>query len=389
MQTSQIKSSAILESFPRRFPPFDLIRLFKTVFAPKKGEKVAILLDFDDPNEIIDLAFLKNPHHSVQKLGYEILYQGLHQGAMKALGIESCDLFAYKSTKGSNLELPKTALDTSGREVEIARSIYPNYNIILCATNYSATAPLTAAAKKYGFRGATMHGLNDIIIHSGLSVDYHEVSEQTEKLRLGMTKAESASIDFELLGKSYHLDIELGKQEAQKSHGICHTPGEVVNLPAGEVYFVPQSAKGSFPIKFDEGTLAIMEVNNGSVNKVSLIKGNQRTIEEYQKILSEDPAAGILGELGFGTQVYPFAHSDIQDEKIFGTFHLATGRNDHLNGTVTLDKFKNWGHATHEDILFSSTKTPEIKVKRVQMMRNGKTEDLIIDYHPSPYLLGL
>ena len=41
---------------------------------------------------------------------------------------------------------------------------------------------------------------------------------------------------------------------------------------------------------------------------------------------------GALGELGFGTQVLPFSGRDIQDEKILGTIHVATGRDDHLGG---------------------------------------------------------
>ena len=45
-----------------------------------------------------------------------------------------------------------------------------------------AAIPTAAAAmaKKYHFRGATLHGLNDIILNSGLSIDYNLVSRQAE-----------------------------------------------------------------------------------------------------------------------------------------------------------------------------------------------------------------
>ena len=33
----------------RSFPPFSLTRLLTTVFAPKGGERVAILIDLEDP----------------------------------------------------------------------------------------------------------------------------------------------------------------------------------------------------------------------------------------------------------------------------------------------------------------------------------------------------
>ena len=83
--------------------------------------------------------------------------------------------------------------------------------------------------------------------------------------------------------------------------------------------------------------------------------------------LAADPATGELGELGFGTQMLPVSGRDIQDEKIFGTFHIATGRSDHLGGGITPDRFHDKGNATHDDILYSPTKTPEIIGKRVQI----------------------
>ena len=49
---------------------------------------------------------------------------------------------------------------------------------------WSATAPLTTKCREFGFRGATMHGLNDIILNSGLAVDYDEVSADADRTDL-------------------------------------------------------------------------------------------------------------------------------------------------------------------------------------------------------------
>lgn len=370
------------------YPTFSLERLLTTVFKPKKGEKLCLLIDFDNPKDVVDLAFLKQDH-PIQNKGYEAFYLPLKNGSMQKLGLEACDLFAYETTKGSNLELPEKAIAPDG-SLHPLKEIYSNYDIILCITSFSATAPLTAAAKKFGFRGATMHGLNDIVLKSGLAVDYNEVSRKTELLRRGMTQADSVDVEFAVDQQKYKLHIDLNKQEAQKSHGICHEGGDVVNLPAGEVYFVPSNAQGAFPIKFEQdGTIGLMEVNEGKVTQVSLIKGNHKTILKRQALLQEDPATGILGELGFGTQMLPYSGADIQDEKIFGTMHLATGRNDHLKGNVTKERFNHLKNASHDDILFSTTKTPEILLKKVQMKRKGKSEILISDYKPTEYLLAL
>lgn len=371
------------------YPPFNLKELLHTIFRPKKGEKVCILIDLDQTSDIKNLKFLKNSKYAPQKKAYEIFYQGIKNVVGKEMGLAACDFFAYQSTGGSNLELPNELLDLEGKKHEL-EDIYNTYDIILCIGTYSATAPITAASKKHHFRGGTLHGLNDVILQSGLSVDYNKVSEQTEIFRKALTHSEWAEIDFEVDGKKYQLHIDLATQDAQKSHGLCHEGGDVVNLPAGEVYFVPKNAHGDFPMKFEEdGTIALMHVENNQVVKATLLKGHQKSVDAFNERLKSDPATGLLGELGFGTQILPYAKSDIQDEKIFGTFHLATGRNDHLKGDIVKERFKKLKNASHDDILFSSTKTPEIHVVEVRMKRQGKIIPLINHYEAAPYLTNL
>ncbi len=366
----------------KSFPPFDLVRLLRTVFAPRGGEKICILIDLENPGDAKDFSFLKNPELTIQRHAYEAFYQTLHHGAMSELGLSGGELFAYKITGGSNLDLPDEAFATDGKTVSLSKEIYPAYDLILCISTYSATAPLTAFAKEYGFRGATLHGVNDIILKSGLAVDYNEVSRQAEKLRLGMTRADAVEIDFEIEGRKHTLRLELGGQEAQKSHGLCRGGPDVANLPAGEIYYVPTGAEGAFPMRYEDGTIGLMEVTGGRIHKVSLIRGDEATVETHRRKLASDPVTGELGELGFGTQELPFSGRDIQDEKILGTLHVATGRSDHLGGSLTPDKFANKANATHDDILFSPGKTPEIDVPEARIFRDGATEILIEHYEP-------
>ncbi len=373
------------------FPPFSLSRLLRTCFAPRAGERVAILIDLEDPHGVAGLAFLQRPELTIQRYAYEVFHQGLRQGVMQELGLSAVDLFAYQMTGGSNLDLPDLVVDASGRELSFERDLYPCYQLVLCVSTYSATAPLTAFAKRFGFRGATMHGVNETILRTGLAVDYNEVSRNAEKLRLGMTRADWVEIDYAVAGKRHTLRLDLARQEAQKSHGLCRgEKPDIANLPAGEIYFVPAGAEGFFPMKYHEdGTLGLMKVAGGRVVDVSLIQGNPATVEAHRRKLASDPVTGELGELGFGTQVLPFAGRDIQDEKILGTFHLATGRSDHLGGHLTPDKFANRQNATHDDILFAPPKTPEIQAPQVRMYREGKTVVLLENYQPAAYMQGL
>ena len=57
-----------------------------------------------------------------------------------------------------------------------------------------------------------------------------------------------------------------------------------------------------------------------------------------------------------------------------------------MGGHLTPEKFVSARNATHDDILFSPTKTPEINVPQVRMFREGKTEVVIENFQPAPYL---
>lgn len=374
----------------RKFPEFDLTRLLGTVFAPTQGCRVCILIDFDEPAELIkDLSFLQHEGFPIQKNAHKHFHQGLRNGAMEALGMSGGEIYAFRCTHGSNLDLEDDVWDTDGKRLSLDGDIYPNYDLILCISTFSATAPLTAKAKQFGFRGATLHGLNDVILNSGLAVDYHQVSADAERLRLALTKSDSVEIDFALEdGRVLTAWLGLGGQEAQKSHGLClgKTP-DIANLPAGEVYFVPCDARGQFPMKYEDGTLGVLDVEDRCIHRSTLIAGNQATIDAHNARLKDDPMTGTLGELGFGTQVLPVSGADIQDEKVLGTCHLATGRDDHLGGDILPSMFKKHENSTHDDILFAPHKTPNFNIRQVRMKRGDQEEILIENFRPSRYLM--
>lgn len=374
-----------------KFPPFSLSRLLRTVFVPIDGLKVAILIDLEDPGEIKDFSCLKNPAYTIQRHAYEEFYEALRNGVMDELGLQGGEIFAYEITGGSNLDLPDRVVGPDGLERSLERDVYPAYDLILCVSTFSATAPLTKFAKKYGFRGATLHGINDIILSSGLCVDYNEVAIDAAKLQAGMTRADRFELDFECLGLKETLTVYTNGQEAQRSKGLCHgLDPDVANLPAGEIYYVPESAEGRFPLVYEsDGTIGAMEVVGGKIRHAILLRGNQGTVDMHNRKIQDDPVTGELGELGFGTQVLPVSGADIQDEKILGTMHVATGRSDHLGGNLTPDKFNKAQNATHDDILFAPHKTPDVKVPQVRMYRGGEEVVLLENYQPAPYLQGL
>ena len=371
------------------FPPFSLQRLMSTCFGHGEGEgdRLCILVDLPELSKMHDLAFLEDDDFAVQKYAYEIFHKGFSAEILAELNYRFNDFYAFNTTGGSNLDPDDDVTDANGSQLSLVKDIYPRYDLILAITDFSLTAPLTTMAKKFGFRGATLHGVNPIILESGLSVDYREVSVQAERFRSALTLSDAFELDFEALGETSTLRIECGGQEAQKSHGLCpRGTADVANLPAGEVYFVPTGASGAFPFRFPDGTLSRMKVRDGAIFEAELLTGDPKLIVDRNSKLKEDPATGILGELGFGTQNLPFSGRDIQDEKILGTCHVATGRSDHLGGSLTPDLFTSRKNASHDDILYAPPKTPEINVTEVRMYRDGESQVVLAEYLPSDYL---
>jgi aminopeptidase len=367
-------------------PEFDLVRLINTIFHPQPGERIAVFIDLPNLQDVRGWKFLDNHELTTQRIAYEVFYQGLLQHKTQ-LPFASVGFFAYEPTGGSNLDLPETVLTPDGRTLNLVKEVLSHLDLVLYLSTYSATAPLTALAKKMGFRGATMHGCNETILRSGLAQNYDDVSAKAERFRKALTRSDDVVVEFETLGQKYRLTLELGRQEAQKSHGLCRTPGEIANLPAGEIYWVPTGARGQFPMKLKEdGTLALMDVAEGRIFKATLLHGNQASVDRAQALFQSDPATGSIGELGIGTQVLPVANADIQDEKILGTMHVATGRDDHLGGPIDASKFKNPRNATHEDILFAPHKTPEIKLNGLWMHKDSQEVLLIQDYQPTDFV---
>ena len=50
-----------------------------------------------------------------------------------------------------------------------------------------------------------------------------------------------------------------------------------------------------------------MIVEDGKITSAKFLSGDVKRVEMRNKQLSEDPATGIIGELGFGTQLLPFS----------------------------------------------------------------------------------
>jgi hypothetical protein len=143
-----------------------------------------------------------------------------------------------------------------------------------------------------------MHGANEKVLATGLSVDYAQVSARAERLRGALTRAQSARMQWGVRGREVALDIPLNGQEAQKSHGLVRTKGDIANLPAGEVYFVPAGAEGVMPMKFEDeaGTIALFRVKDrGIVALEEIVQGDRGEAERFLESSATTNAGQITG----------------------------------------------------------------------------------------------
>ena len=177
-------------------------------------------------------------------------------------------------------------------------------------------------------------------------------------------------------------------KKPKKATAFVHLANQgVANLPAGEVYFVPKGATGSFPFRFSDGTLASMKVSEGAIVDAEFMRGDEELVNERNRKFKQDPATGIIGELGFGTQLLPFSGKDIQDEKILGTCHVAT------DGVITwvvrlLPNFSIREKMPPMTISYTlPTKTPEIIVSQVRMYKNDEVFPILENFEPTSFLL--
>jgi len=154
----------------RTFPKFDLVRLLSSVFEPTQNQRICILIDLPDLSEAKGSPSSSNLKLQVQARAHKYFYTELKESALAKLGATGGEMFAYPLTGGSNLDMSDYCVDMEGNELSLESDVLLRNTTSSSASALSARpTPLTAHAKKFGFRGATLHGLNEVILSTGLA----------------------------------------------------------------------------------------------------------------------------------------------------------------------------------------------------------------------------
>jgi hypothetical protein len=148
----------------RKFPAFSLERLLKTTFGPKPEQRLCVLIDLENPADIKDFAFLKDPSLTIQSHAVNSFLKPLRESVLAKLGMNGGEIFAYKLTGGSNLDLPDEAFTPDGEQVSLSTDVYPDYDIILCISPYAVFAINAIAHLGTSSRTKTTPLLQELII---------------------------------------------------------------------------------------------------------------------------------------------------------------------------------------------------------------------------------
>ncbi|WP_076610989.1 aminopeptidase [Natronorubrum thiooxidans] len=191
-------------------------------------------------------------------------------------------------------------------------------------------------ANDAGARVATLPGITEEVFTTGLDADYESIAAHCEDVREQVADAAEIRVTTPA---GTDITFEIGDREWLSDTGIVHEPGQMSNLPAGEVFISPERADGTFVVDgtmrphglLEDGQQLAFEVEDGLVTHISDDE-IRTTVEGAAKDVGD--AAYNLAELGIGTNVAvtDLVGSVLLDEKAGGTVHIAIGDNAGIGG---------------------------------------------------------
>jgi len=230
-------------------------------------------------------------------------------------------------------------LEKSGQEpIYAVSSLMGNADVTLCMTTHSLTH--TAARKnacEKGGRVATMPGVTLEMLEQGaLHADAHEIEVMVEKYVQLLDKATGIRI----VKDGHELTFSVENRLGIRSTGVIRQPGEYGNIPSGESYIAPVETSANGEIVVD-GSIA----NIGVLQEPLLLKiSNGRLVEaigpdgpRLLELLGEGNGR-IIAEFGIGANKSAVLCGNVlEDEKVYGTIHIAFGSNVPFGGANAAD----------------------------------------------------
>ncbi|MFJ7371757.1 aminopeptidase [Lysinibacillus capsici] len=230
-------------------------------------------------------------------------------------------------------------LEKSGQEpIHAVSELMANADVTLCITSHSLTHTLARKhACEKGGRVATMPGVTLEMLEQGaLHADAQEIEATVEKyvLLLNTTK------DIRIVKDGHELTFSVDDRFGIRSTGVIRQPGEYGNIPSGESYIAPIETSANGEILVD-GSIA----NIGVLKEPLLLKIKNGRLEEaigpdgprLLALLGEGNGR-VIAEFGIGANKSAILCGNVlEDEKVYGTIHIAFGSNAPFGGANASD----------------------------------------------------
>jgi hypothetical protein len=355
--------------------PEELVALVRSVF-PRFETDRALAILVDVPRD----AKLDNPDWKERRrLAAE--WHALLQARKEEIPLAEVKLIAYPDVGSNNADLPAAGFLLEGPMAEVAdelkqvgkqvsfEQMFATTQLFLAPTEFSTTAPLKNAAKRFGFRAATMPGFSALMIPA-LRIDYGEVARRVDALKTRLDEAEHADVSFTVDGKSeYGIHFDLRHRKAHASSGRFPELGTAGNLPSGEAYIVPYEGEAG-EVSLTAGTLPV-EIGGELV--FFTIQAN-RAVEAAgagPQARAERAHFGVLGDFGLEP-----SGEILLDEKL--GLHIAFGRSDHFGGAVGPGDFSSAAAVIHLDRIYIPQAQPRVVVRQVTLGYPGGRIEIIM-----------
>ncbi len=251
--------------------------------------------------------------------------EALYEGA-KELGCEAM-LMVMKERAVSGEEPPKTVA-----------AAMKAADVVLCPTTQSVThTNAKIEAQKAGARVATMPGITEEMFSRGaMTADYDKVLALTTRLTEILTNTKTATV----IKNGFRITLSLEGRSGVSSPGVYREKGQCGNLPSGEAYIAPleDGVNGEFDV--DGSMVGIGKLDSPlhftvKDGKIESITGEK---SEMLEILLRNDRNRTVAELGIGTNEAAILNGVIlEDEKVYGTVHIAFGTNTSFGGINKAD----------------------------------------------------
>jgi len=238
-------------------------------------------------------------------------------------------------------------------------------DVVVCPTTKSVThTDARRNAAKAGVRVGTMPNINVDTMVRCLNADYDKIIGLTHYIA---KKLEGVSVIRVVTERGTDITMPVKERMIIPSTGVLREKGQSGNLPSGEVFLAPWEDQTNGVVVVD-GSMAsigmleepmVITVKDGYA--VEIQGGHQAKL--FEEMLDKaGPDARAVAEFGIGTNYKAkLTGMILEDEKVFGTIHIAFGNNITMGGRIAVN--------LHVDGL---VKEPDVWFDDELIMQKGK-----------------